>query len=248
MNTSRHGLGGRELIIATLAALLLASCGTRKNQNQMSSVEAGPATQLVQQNARESSLKPAVVHSPARHVTSSHHVAPSDKQNAAGLNENAPTGNTAAVLSQIHQANLTEIALGKVGEDKASAPEVRAYADQLVQDHTSVDGMVVAMAQKKGTHLRYQTAPSRPVRKRMQSARQFEQKLTSASGSKFDQLFLQRAASDHQRLIQKLQRDREDTNDDELEALIDKIVPILEQHRELAQILMKKEGGLTRPS
>ena len=94
--------------------------------------------------------------------------------------------------------------------------------------------------QKKGTHLRAQTASSQQQRKGVQSTGQFAQKLTSASGSKFDQLFLQQAASDHQRLIQKLQQDRDDANDDDLEALIDKIVPILEQHRELAQILMKK--------
>jgi putative membrane protein len=241
MSTSQHGLGGRELIIATLAALVFTACGTKTNQGQISSVETPPATQPVQQNARASSLKPAVAHSPSRHVTSSHHVPSSDKENAASHNENAPTGNTAAVLSQIHQANLTEIALGKLAEDKASAPEVRAYADQLVQDHTSLDATVVAMAQRQGTHLRDQTTPSRQGRKGVQTTRRFEQKLTSASGSKFDQLFLEQAGSDHQRLIGKLQQDREDANDDELEALIDKIVPILEQHRELAQILMKKE-------
>ena len=241
MSTSQHGLGGGALIIATLAALVVAACGTRKNQDRISSVETPQATQLMQQNARKSSLKPAVVHSPSRQVISSHHVPSSDRENAASHDENAPTGNTAAVLSQIHQANLTEIALGKLAEDKASAPEVRAYADQLVQDHTSVDATVVAMAQKKGTHLRDQAATSRQGRKGVQTTGHFEQKLTSASGSKFDQLFLEQAGSDHQRLIQRLQQDREDANDDELEALIDKIVPILQQHRELAQILMKKE-------
>jgi predicted outer membrane protein len=48
---------------------------------------------------------------------------------------------------------MTEIALGKLAGNNASAPDVRAYADQLVQDHTSVDGTVIAMAQKKGIHL-----------------------------------------------------------------------------------------------
>jgi predicted outer membrane protein len=32
-----------------------------------------------------------------------------------------------------------EIALGKMAQEKASMSEVRAYADQLVQDHTNVD-------------------------------------------------------------------------------------------------------------
>jgi putative membrane protein len=240
MNIS-DGLRGRKLLIAAMSALVLAACGTRKNQGQVSSVETPQATQLVQQDARQSSSKRAAAHSLSRHVTSSDYVSSSDKENTASYDKNATTGNTAAVLSQIHQANLTEIALGKLAEDKASTPEVRAYAEQLVQDHSSVDGTVVAMAQKKGTHLRDQTASSRRGRKGVQSTVPFEHELTSASGSKFDQLFLKQAGSDHQRLIQRLQQEREDANDDELEALIDKIVPILEQDRELAQILMKKE-------
>jgi putative membrane protein len=163
------------------------------------------------------------------------------KEEAISQNENALTGNATSVLSQLHQANMTEIALGKLAENKALAPEVRAYAAQLVQDHTGVDETVMAMAQKKGTHLRVQTASSQQGRRGVQNAGQFEQKLTSDSGSTFDQLFLEQAGTDHHRLIQKLQQDREDANDDDLEALIDKVVPILEQHRELAQILMKKE-------
>jgi hypothetical protein len=90
MNTEQHGLGGRKLIIATLAVLVLTACGTRKNQGQISSVKPLPAMQLVQQNAKQSSLKPTGAHSPSRQVTSSHHVPFSDKENVASHNENAP--------------------------------------------------------------------------------------------------------------------------------------------------------------
>jgi Domain of unknown function (DUF4142) len=58
---------------------------------------------------------------------------------------------------------------------------------------------------------------------------------------RFDRLFLQQTGSDQEGLLRSLQQEREDANDDDIEALIDKIVPILEQHRDLAQILMKKE-------
>lgn len=235
MNISQQGLGGREFMIATLAVLVLANCGTTKDQGQLSRVESHPTTQLVQRNARQRSV---ATPSPSRHLAS-HHLRSADKANAASSTENLHTDTT--VLSQIHQANLTEIALGELAETKASAPEVRAYADQLVHDHQSVDGTVLAMAQKKGTSLRDQAASSRQGPKGAHSARQSVQKLMAASGSTFDQLFLKQVDSDHQRLIQRLQQDREDANDDDIEGLIDKILPILEQHRELAQILMKKE-------
>jgi predicted outer membrane protein len=68
-----------------------------------------------------------------------------------------------------------------------------------------------------------------------------EWKLKSATGPDFDRLFLQQTSSDHERLIRKLEQDREDASDDELEASVDKMIPIFEQDQELAQILMKKE-------
>jgi putative membrane protein len=239
MNALKYGLGvrelgGREFLVATVVAMALVGCGTKQNQVQAASAETVVAAKPVQQNVERTLSKPAATHSRPRHV-----VATSDE--TAVDNDHVAKGNTEAVLSQIHQANLTEIALGKTAEDKASAPEVRAYADQLIQDHTNLDATIAAMAQKIGTHLRDQTASTREGRHRMQSSGQPGQKLQSASGSEFDKLFLEQAGSDHQRLIQKLQQDREDASDDELEALIDKIEPILEQDREIEKILMKKE-------
>jgi putative membrane protein len=137
---------------------------------------------------------------------------------------------TASILAQIHQANLKEIAIGKMAEGKASNDEVRAYADQLVQDQTNADQMVVAMAQKTGARL-HESAQGKVA----------DRELSSASAAGFDRLFLQQTSSDNERLIRSLQQEREDASDDDVEALIDKIMPILEQHRDLAQILMKKE-------
>ncbi len=68
-----------------------------------------------------------------------------------------------------------------------------------------------------------------------------DRKLSSASRVGFDQLFLQQTSSDQEGLLRSLQQEREDANDDDVETLIDKIVPILEQHRDLAQILIEKE-------
>jgi putative membrane protein len=140
------------------------------------------------------------------------------------------------VLAQIHQTNLMEVELAKIAREKGSINGVRAYADQLIQDHTNLDQTIVGMAQKSGSlkavrRSAHETADEKTV----------ERKLKSANGAKFDKLFLQQASSDHERLIRRLQQDREDASDEDLEALIDKTIPILEQHKELAQILMNKE-------
>jgi putative membrane protein len=207
----------RYFFVAALAAAAIGGCSAKRQQPapdaNADAAVASPAAQPTQ----AAEAKPRVTHVPSPEVSSKN--------------------TSAAILEQIHQANLKEIAVGKIAEQKASTDEVRAYADQLVKDHTSADQMVVATAQKKGARLR-DSATGRRDSSRAKSA---EQKLSSASGAHFDRLFLEQTSADHKKLIAELQKEREDASDDDIEALIDKIVPILQQHNDLAQILMKKE-------
>jgi putative membrane protein len=205
----------RYFLVAALATAALGGCSASRQQPapDASAAVASPAAQPTQ----AAEAKPRVAHVPSAEVSSKN--------------------SSATILEQIHQANLKEIAIGKIAEEKASSDEVRAYADQLVKDHTSADQMVVATAQKKGARLRDSAAGRRESARGKSS----EHKLSSTSGAQFDRLFLEQTSADHKKLIAELQKEREDASDDDIEALIDKIVPILQQHNDLAQILMKKE-------
>jgi putative membrane protein len=199
-----------QVLIAALITAALSGCSTSREQPPVANANVAAAPAAGQPIVQEAKPKPAMTRA-----------APSP---AASTKTN-----TAAILAQIHQANLREIAIGKMAQGKASTSGVRAYADQLVQDHTNADQMVVTMAQKTGVRL-HESAHGK-----------VDRKLSSASGAAFDRLFLRQTSSDHERLIRELQQEREDASNDDVEALIDKIMPILEQHRDLAQILMKKE-------
>jgi predicted outer membrane protein len=204
----------RYFLVAALVAIAVSGCSATRQQPapDANAAVASPAAQATQ----ASEAKRRVTHVPSPEVTSKN--------------------TSAAILEQIHQANLKEIAVGKLAEEKASSDEVRAYADQLVKDHTAADQMVFATAQKKGARLRDSAARRENARGKVT-----EQKLSSASGTQFDRRFLEQTSADHKKLISELQQEREDATDDDVEALIDKIVPILQQHHDLAQILMKKE-------
>ena len=152
----------------------------------------------------------------------------------------AETSSSAVILSQIHQADLKEIAIGKIADQKASTSEVRHYADQLVEDHQTVDQTVLATAQRANVHF-HDTAAPRAGPDDSAHVNVAEEKLRSANNAIFDRLFLQQTSADDHELIRALKEEREDASDDAIEALIDKILPILEQHEELAQILLKKE-------
>jgi len=206
----------RQFIVAAVVVALLGGCSTSRQQPapDASAAAAQPSAQPAAQQAK---AKPAArVPSP----------------------EASSKKTSASILAQIHQADLKEIAIGKIAEEKASTDEVRAYAVQLVNDHTNADQMVLATAQKTGAHLRgVATARSKT-----------DQKLSSASGAQFDRMFLEQTSADHKKLMSELQQGREDASDDDIEALIDKIMPILQQHHDLAQILLKKEQAQTARS
>jgi putative membrane protein len=220
MGIQKNRKGTRPLIIVALVAGALSGCSTSREQPPAAKVHANvvAAPAAAQPVARVAKAKPSVIR-------------------AAPSAEASSKKSTTTILEQIHQANQKEIAIGKMAQEKASTDEVRAYADQLVQDHANADQMVVAMAQKTGARLHGSAAGPREGA----HGKPVDQKLSSASGVGFDRLFLKQTSSDHERLIRELQQEREDASDDDIEALIDKIVPILEQHRDLAQILMKKE-------
>jgi putative membrane protein len=205
----------RHFFVAALVAATIGGCSAKREQPAPDANAAVPSPAA--QATQAAQAKPRVTHVPSADVSSKN--------------------TTAAILEQIHQANLKEVSIGKLAEERASNDEVRAYAVQLVNDHTNADQMVTATAQKKGARLRDSAAGRRGG----SHGRLAEQKLSSASGAQFDRLFLEQSSADHKKLISELQQEREDATDDDIEALIDKIVPILQQHNDLAQILMKKE-------
>ncbi len=215
MGTQKKFKVSRHLFVGALVVATMAGCSAKRQQPTPDANAAVPSPAAHATQAAE--VKPRSTHVPSADVSSKN--------------------TSAAILDQIHQANLKEIEIGQLAEEKASSDEVRAYAVQLVNDHTNADQMVTETAQKKGTHLR----DSVSARHESARAKTAEQKLSSASGTQFDRLFLEQTSAEHKKLISELQQEREDASDDDVEALIDKIVPILQQHQDLAQILMKKE-------
>src|SRR6202040_794832 len=182
MDVLQPRAGKREVIIAAVIISALAGCGISSNQAPVATANVVAAPEAV---------RSSVPRARARHSQTHASSAPAAPNKA----------NTGTVLSQIHQANLMEIALGKMAEEKASMSEFQAYADQLVQDHTNVDQPVVAMAKKGGAHLQDGAAANREGRHESAQAKQLEQKLRSATGPDFDRLFLQQTSADHDSLI-----------------------------------------------
>ena len=118
--------------------------------------------------------------------------------------------------NQIAQADLAEVQAGKLGVSKASSPEVKKFAQSMIDDHGKHLGELRTMAKSKGMQL-----PSAPAKKHQEAMK----KLQSASGAEFDKLFMTQMVKDHEDALKLVQDTATNAKDAELKADAEKTAP-----------------------
>lgn len=131
------------------------------------------------------------------------------------------------ILRQMAIANLSEIEAGKLAQSKSQDEKVKAYAQQMIDDHTKAQGELEQLAQSKGA-----TLPKEPDAKHKAMAK----KLSALEGEKFDKQYMaQGGVSDHRNTHKQLQKAEKSAKDPEVKALVTKMIPTVDQHLQTAQ-------------
>jgi putative membrane protein len=127
-----------------------------------------------------------------------------------------------AIIKKMAQANINEVEAGKLAVSKAQAADVKAFAQQMVDDHTKALGDVTTLAQAKGV-----TLPTAPDAKHKAMAA----KLSKLDGAAFDKAYMAQAGvSDHTMVHKALKADESRAKDADVKALAGKMLPTVEQH------------------
>lgn len=120
------------------------------------------------------------------------------------------------------QANMAEIDAAKLALANSQNAEVKAFAQQMVDDHTKALADVTTLAQNKGV-----TLPSGPDAKHKAMAA----RLARLKGDKFDHAYMAQAGvADHQKVHSTLKKDEARAKDPDVKALAAKMLPTVEQH------------------
>jgi putative membrane protein len=124
-------------------------------------------------------------------------------------------------------ADMAEVATGKLALSKSQNTEVKAFAQQMVDDHGAALTKVQAVAQSKGV-----TLPTDiDAKHKAMSA-----KLEKMSGDAFDKAYMaQGGVKDHQDTHKTLMADAKKIKDADVKALADQHMPVVEQHLKAAQ-------------
>lgn len=130
-------------------------------------------------------------------------------------------------------AGAAEVEMGKLGAQKATNAEVKAFAQKMVADHTKANKELMAAAKAKGLEV-----PTEPDLLHKGMMEKFEHQ---SADHDFNHDYMQQMVRDHKKVVELFQSVANDTNSDpELRALAKKTLPTLQQHLADAQKLEAK--------
>lgn len=143
------------------------------------------------------------------------------------------------IIEELAQANLAEIATGKLALERSQNPQIKQFAQQMIDDHTKSQQQLKQLADSKGVQL-----PSEPARKHQRMA----DKLAKLEGNKFDEEYRKQVGEKaHEDTHKLLERAQKDAKDPQLKALAQQTLPVVEKHLSMAES-MEGKGGRTSGS
>jgi len=140
-------------------------------------------------------------------------------------------------MQKLAQDNLAEIEAGKLAADKAQDPQVKQFAQRMVDDHTKMLDDLKKLAQSK--HVDLPTAPDAKHQKLMS-------KLQSLSGDKFDREYMRAMVKDHRDTLKQVQRTAKSAKDADLKNSAQQAAPEIQDHLKMAQDISKSEKSQKR--
>ncbi|ALK99336.1 outer membrane protein [Massilia sp. WF1] len=141
------------------------------------------------------------------------------------------------ILKDIAMADMAEVEGGKLAQSKGQSAEVKAFGQQMIDDHSANLKDVQALAQARGV-----TLPTEPDAKHKAMAA----KLEKMSGADFDKAYMKQAGvQDHKTVHAKLMTAQKKAKDPEVKALVDKTEPVVAQHLKSAQQMPAEKSGTT---
>jgi putative membrane protein len=121
---------------------------------------------------------------------------------------------------------MFEVEASKMAVQKATAANVKSFAEKLVADHTKANDELKALASKKSI-----TLPSMVSKKHQDKL----DKLAKLSGTEFDEEYMEMMDADHEKDVRLFEKaSNSDDIDAEVKAFAAKTLPTLRMHAEMA--------------
>jgi putative membrane protein len=160
--------------------------------------------------------------------------APADTaRGAAGATGTLSDANIMALLDEANKADSTA---GAVAAQKATSPDVKAFAKRMMIDHHTLRDAGAKLAKKLNI------TPEPPANDPLAPAAQDESNTLQSTpkGAEFDRVYIEKEVSVHQAVKDLLDQAHRSTQNKDIQKLIETATPLIGQHLDHAQRLQKK--------
>ncbi len=123
-----------------------------------------------------------------------------------------------------------EVEMGTLATQNAASPDVKAFGQRMVDDHSKANGELEQIAGNKGVAL------PRAMSKKYQSK---HDKMAKLNGAKFDKAYMKDMVKDHEDDVKAFKKQAKDGSDPDIQAFAAKTLPTLESHLEMAKSTYK---------
>ncbi|MFY0564622.1 DUF4142 domain-containing protein [Archangium lansingense] len=149
-----------------------------------------------------------------------------------------------ALLERLHYTNQLEIKLGQLAQQNSNNPDVKAFGEQMVRDHTAADQKLVTLAQGRGLKLSDTPKPMNDAEKKAMAAdKAIMEELQALKAEPFDSCYITGQVGDHDATLGKLMAGRQAiTGNTQLTALMDELTQTVSHHRQQAYSVLGKLG------
>jgi putative membrane protein len=129
------------------------------------------------------------------------------------------------------QGGLTEVKLGRLAAEKGSSPDVKAFGQQMVDDHGKANEQLKSVAESEGI-----TLPT-DVNGKQQA---MYDRLSKLSGAQFDAAYVKDMVMDHEEDVKDFKKESQSGRDEKIKSFATQTLPVIEGHLEKLKAIQPK--------
>ncbi|HTQ80691.1 MAG TPA: DUF4142 domain-containing protein [Thermoanaerobaculia bacterium] len=142
-------------------------------------------------------------------------------------------------LTEAAQGGMAEVQLGQLAASNASDPDVKAFGQRMVDDHSKANHQLKELAMSKGVAL--------PPEVDRSQKRDYD-KLSRLSGPEFDRAYMKMMVSDHKKDVEEFAKEARSARDTDVKAFASSTLPTLQDHLKMAHDTEGKVGHVRSAS
>jgi putative membrane protein len=134
------------------------------------------------------------------------------------------------------EANMADVKLGQLAKEKGQSPEVKKFADRMINDHTKANDELKQVANQEHVNL--------PTDVNSKDAATYRS-LEKLSGAEFDKAYARTMVRDHEKDVAEFKREASTAQTEPVKQYAQETLPTLQSHLQEAkqmQAQVSKEG------